>query len=47
MGSLGFGYSFNQSLDNVTLPNNLQSLAFGYSFNQSLDHVHLPSSCRA
>ena len=29
------------SLDNVSLPRNLQQLTFGYCFNQSLDNVRL------
>ena len=34
--------SFNQGLDNVTLPSALQSLTVRYDFNQSLDNVTLP-----
>jgi hypothetical protein len=38
---------FNQSLDNVILPNNLQSITFGFNFNQSLDNVNFPSSLQS
>ena len=39
--------TFNQSLDGVTLPSNLQSLTFGRTFNQSLDGVTLPSNLQS
>ena len=38
---------FNQSLDGVTLPSNLDSLTFGGAFNQSLDRVALPHSLQS
>ncbi|CAK9102984.1 unnamed protein product, partial [Durusdinium trenchii] len=44
IASLTFGYEFNQSLEGVTLPSNLQTLTFGREFNQSLEGVTLPSS---
>ena len=44
--SLTFGDNFNESLEGVTLPNNLESLTFGLGshFNQSLERVTLPDS---
>ena len=44
---LTFGFWFNQSLDNVTLPSMLQSLPFGNNFNQSLDNMTLPLALRS
>ena len=41
--SLTFGGSFNQSMDNVTLPSGLQSLTFGRAFIESMDNVAMPS----
>ena len=47
LASLSFGWTFNQSLELVTLPSSLQSLRFGHDFNQSMDQVTLPSSLRS
>jgi hypothetical protein len=44
---LEFGNNFNQSLDNIQLPELLQSLKFGWDFNQSLDNVQLPNSLKS
>ena len=45
--SLTFGFSFNQTLERVSLPSCLQSLTFGCNFNQSLTGVILPSSLQS
>ena len=39
---LTFGDSFNESLDDATLPPSLTHLKFGHRFNQPLDNVTLP-----
>merc|ERR1711924_337122 len=45
--SLTFGYFFNQSMENLTLPSGLQSLTFGENFDQSLENVNLPSGLQS
>ena len=42
-----FSNYFNQSLEQVTLPSNLQGLSLGWKFNQSLERVTLPSSLQS
>ena len=37
--TIHFGEDSNQSLDDTTLPNILQSMTFGYCFRQSLDNL--------
>ncbi|CAE7567303.1 unnamed protein product [Symbiodinium natans] len=41
---LTFGSRFNQSLQKVKLPGDLQTLTFGEEFNKSLEGVQLPSN---
>ena len=45
--SLTLGGSFNQRLERVNLPSNLQSLTFGNVFDQSLEGVNLPSNLQS
>lgn len=39
-----FGTNFNQSLDNVNLPNELRHIIFGKKFAQSLSNVKFPNT---
>ena len=43
ISALTFGEKFDQSLEGVTLPVNLQTLTFGELFDQSLEGVTLPA----
>ena len=45
--NLTFGRNFDQSLDNVILPENLENLTFGEDFDQSLEHVTLPGNLQS
>lgn len=42
-----FGYHFNQSLENVTLPSSIKSIFFGRDFNQSLLNVIWPTELQS
>ena len=41
-----FGWLFDQSLDNATLPSGLQALTFGEDFDQRLGNTTLPSGLK-
>ena len=41
---LTFGYSFNQQLDQYSIPSSVRRLTFGHNFNQVLDQYSIPSS---
>ena len=45
--SLSMGSRFNQSLEDVVLPETLQHLVFGDNFDQSLELVRLPKNLRS
>ena len=43
---LTFGHNFNQNMDGVSLPLDLQTLTFGKSFNHSLEVMTLFAPCQ-
>jgi hypothetical protein len=43
---IDFGNAFNQSIDKLKLPNNVQVIVFGDSFNQPINNVKWPNKLR-
>jgi len=39
---IDFGYYFNQSVENIVLPDSVEIIIFGYEFSQSINNMRFP-----